>query len=169
VSGHLAVSRNRAVSDLDVTGRRVVSGDGDVVSGRRVGDSGTLALELVIVMPALLLLLALIYAYGRVAQVTGTLESGVRDASRAATQARDVVEAETTAEQVIRDAVGPGATACLATLDVAPIEVFEPGFPVTVRASCRYPLGDLGLPGLPGDVTASAVFSSPLDPNRGVR
>lgn len=137
--------------------------------GAPVRDRGTLALELVIVTPALLVLLALVYAYGRVAQVNGTLEAGVRDAARAATQARDVDAAQDVAVRVIRESLGPGATSCLDTLVVEPIDVFEPGYTVTVTASCRYSLTDLGLPGLGGDVTTSSTFSSQLDPNRGVR
>jgi hypothetical protein len=139
---------------------------GPVAPGR---DAGMIALEVVIAAPVLLLLLALVFAYGRVAQVNGTLEAGVRDAARSATQARSAADAQQRAEQVIRQSLGPGATDCLATLVVEPITVFEAGFPVRVTASCRYPLSDLGLPGVPGSVTTRSTFLSPLDPNRGVR
>lgn len=140
-----------------------------MITTRGADDDGTLAVELVIVIPMLLLLISLVFAYGRVAQANGTLESGVRDAARSASQARDAADAQDVAERVIRTAVGPGATGCLATLAIDPIQVFEPGFPVTVTATCRYPMGDLGLPGLPGSVRSRSTFSSPLDPNRGVR
>jgi Flp pilus assembly protein TadG len=139
------------------------------VTRARTSETGALAVELVIVIPALLLLVALVFAYGRVAQVNGTLEAGVRDAARSASQARDPVSAQDVAERVIREALGPGATECQSTLEVVPIPVFVPGEPVTVSASCRYPMGDLGLPGVPGSVTTRSTFSSPLDPNRGIR
>ncbi len=46
--------------------------------------------------------------------------------------------------------------------------MFVPGQPVTVTARCSYPMDDLAV-GMPGSVTVEATFSSPLDPNRGVR
>lgn len=141
--------------------RRFVRADRD--------DRGSLALEFVMIVPSMLMLLGLVFAYGRVAQANGTMEAGVRDAARSASQARDGADALVTAERVIRAALGPGATGCLNTLTVDPIPVFEPGFPVTVSARCSYSLSDLGLPGAPGSVTSRSTFSSPLDPNRGVR
>ena len=133
------------------------------------GDRGALALEFVMIVPLLFMLLGLVFAYGRVAQANGTMEAGVRDAARSASQARDAADAQVTAERVLRTALGPGAAGCLNTLAVDPIPVFEPGFPVTVSAHCSYSLRDLGLPGTPGSVTTRSTFSSPLDPNRGVR
>ena len=46
---------------------------------------------------------------------------------------------------------------------------FRAGYPVTVDARCTYPVGDLGLPGVPGSVRVSSSFTSPVDPNRGVQ
>lgn len=132
-------------------------------------DTGSLAVELSIVMPLLLLLLSVVFAYGRVAQMNGTIEAGARDAARSASQARSAAEAEQVAERAVRSSLPPGATRCLDTLDVGlRNNVFRPGFPVTVDVTCTYPLGDL-LPGVPGTVTAASSFTSPVDPNRGVR
>ena len=133
----------------------------------RARDEGSLALEMVIIIPVLFLLVALVFAYGRAAQVNGTLQAGVRDAARSASRARDAVQAQARAEAVIREAIGPGATGCLNSLQVDPV-TFQRDVPVTVTARCSYPLGDLGLPGAPGAITASATFASPLDPNRGL-
>ena len=126
-----------------------------------------MALEMVILTPLLLLLLALLFAYGRAAQANSTLQAGVRDAARSASQARNAVDARTRAEAVIRAALGPGATGCQNSLQLDPIR-FQLDVPVTVTARCSYPLNDLGLPGAPGSITASATFASPLDPNRGL-
>lgn len=142
------------------------------MSGRRggAGDRGSVAVELAFLMPLLLLLLSLLYGYGRVAQANGTMEAGARDAARAASQARSATEARQAAERAVRSSLGPGATACQDTLRVALRNgVFRAGFPVTVEARCTYPLGDLGLPGVPGTVEVSSAFTSPVDPNRGVR
>jgi len=136
-----------------------------VRTGRRRED-GALAVELVIIVPALLLLLALVYAYGRVAAVNGTFESGVRDAARAATQARSADQARDVARTSLERSLASGFGPCLETLDVRVPAPYQAGFVVTVEASCRYPLRDIGVPGAPGTVQLESTFSSPLDPNR---
>ncbi|WP_337063250.1 TadE/TadG family type IV pilus assembly protein [Kineococcus sp. G2] len=137
------------------------------MNGSEEREAGSLALEFTLVAPALLLLVALLLAYGRAGLVSAALDSGVRDAARSATQARSADDARSRAEEVVRAAVGEGE--CADTLAVEPLARFEPGSPVTVTARCRYALADLGLPGAPGHVTVGSSFSSPLDPNRGVR
>lgn len=131
-------------------------------------DEGALAVELVVIIPAILMLLALVYAYGRVAAVNGAFEAGVRDAARAATQARSVQEARAAADASLRQALATGFDPCLESLDVRVPAPYEAGFVVTVEATCRYPLRDIGLPGAPGTVQLESAFSSPLDPMRRV-
>jgi hypothetical protein len=137
------------------------------VRRRPSGDEGSLALEFALIAPALFALLALVFAYGRVAQVNGTIEAGTRDAARSASMARSGDEALGAADAAVRDAVGTGT--CDRTLDVRLEGGFEPGFPITVVARCTYTLADLGLPGAPGSVDVESRFTSPVDPNRGVR
>ncbi|ABS04593.1 TadE/TadG family type IV pilus assembly protein [Kineococcus radiotolerans] len=131
---------------------------------RPVPDAGSVALEFTLVAPALLLLVALLLAYARVTQVSATLDSGVRDAARAATTARNPLAAQERARVVVRDAVGAGN--CADSLVVEPIPEFAAGRAVTVTATCTYSVGDLGLPGLPGSLSVTSSFASPLDPNR---
>jgi hypothetical protein len=129
-----------------------------------------MSVEYVIIVPMLFLVFSLIYAYGRVAQVGGTIDSGTRDAARVATLARSYQEASSRAVQVVREAIGSSSRRCLSTLsvDVSP-RTFQPGDTITVKAQCSYPLSDLGLPGAPGTITVHSQFSSMLDPNRGVQ
>jgi len=120
------------------------------------------------IAPGLLLILALIFAYGRTAQVNGLLESGTRDAARTATIARSAGEAEQRATAAINASLTDAPTACRASLRVELIGNFTPGEPITVRARCSYSLSDLGLPGAPGTVRTTSSFTSMLDPYRGV-
>jgi len=131
-------------------------------------DDGAIAIELVILFPMILLVIALVAAYGRLALVNGTFDAGVRDAARAATQARDAEGAHAAARAALVQSVQEASLSCLDSLEVDPIPVFRPGEAVTVTARCSYPLDDLAI-GMPGSVTVEASFSSPLDPNRGVR
>jgi Flp pilus assembly protein TadG len=136
--------------------------------GRSHPDGGAIAVELVILFPMILLVIALVAAYGRLALVNGTFDSGVRDAARAATQERSADAAGAAAREALVRAVEQASLPCLDSLEVDPILVFEPGEPVTVTARCSYPMDDLAV-GMPGSVTVEASFSSPLDPNRGTR
>ena len=122
-------------------------------------EEGSVALEFTLVAPALFLLIALLLACARVTQVTATLDSGVRDAARAATTARSPAAAQLRAFAVVHDAVGPGD--CADSLVVEPLPEFVAGRAVTVTARCRYSVADLGLPGLPGSlsVASSSVTS----------
>ena len=133
------------------------------------GEDGSLALEFSVLAPAGLLLLLLLVAAGRSTGVAGALDAGVRDAARAATQARSATQAQAAATAVLADALRSASPGCRDSLRVDPITSFEPGRAVTVSASCTYSVADLGLPGMPGSLTARSSFASPLDPNRVVR
>jgi len=137
--------------------------------GRRPDDRGSIAVELAFVAPIFLLLLSLLYAYARVSQVNGTLDAGTRDAARAASQARTIDDAQEQAEEIVRSSLGSGGSQrCLDTLQARVVGAFAAGVPVKVRSTCRYSLDDLGLPGVPGEVTVSSSFTSPVDPGRGL-
>jgi Flp pilus assembly protein TadG len=132
-------------------------------------ESGSLAIEMAMVAPGILLIFALIFAYGRAAQVNGTLESGTRDAARSATIARSYDEAVERANAVLLDAISSTPQSCQDSLTLRIVGDYEPGEPITIDASCTYQLSDLGLPGAPGDLTAKSSFTSMLDPYRGLQ
>ena len=135
---------------------------------RRRDERGSLAVEMAVIIPSILLIFGLIYAYGRAATVNGTLESGTRDAARSATIARSYDEARDRAREVVREAILELPQSCQQSVSVNVSDTFEPGEPITVDVACTYALSDLGLPGAPGDITARSSFTSMLDPNRGV-
>jgi hypothetical protein len=131
-------------------------------------EAGSLAVEMAMVAPGLLLIFGLIFAYGRAAQVNGTLESGTRDAARSATVARSYDDALERANAVLLDAMKDAPQSCQNSLDLKITGDYLPGEPVTVSAHCTYDLSDLGLPGAPGTLTAESSFTSMLDPYRGL-
>jgi hypothetical protein len=135
---------------------------------RKRDESGSLAVELAMIAPGILMIFALIFAYGRVGQVNGTLESGTRDAARSVTLARSYDDALDRANAVVLDALQDSPQECQDTLEVKIVGDYEPGEPVTVSATCSYGLSDLGLPGAPGELTAKSSFTSMLDPYRGL-
>jgi hypothetical protein len=127
-----------------------------------------------IIIPSILLIFALIFAYGRAASVNGNLESATRDAVRAATLARSYDEARGRVDAVLAEGMAGAPAACVATLrwadepDSFGPGDFQPGQPITVHATCSYSLADLGLPGAPGTLRPESSFTSMLDPYRGV-
>lgn len=129
-------------------------------------DRGSLSIEYVILVPLVLLVVALIYVFGRVANIGGVLDASTRDATRAASEAPDYAQARTSAEQIIRSAIGDTSSTCKATLSVTVTQNFAPGNTLTVRARCSYRISDAGLPGAPGSLTVTSTFSSIIDPNR---
>ncbi|MEZ0165124.1 TadE/TadG family type IV pilus assembly protein [Kineococcus sp. LSe6-4] len=133
------------------------------IRGRRA-EEGSIALEFTLLAPALLLLVAFLLVCARFTAAGASLDAGVRDAARAATTSRSAAEAQQRAAAVVHAAVGPGA--CADSLVVEPLPEFTAGRPVTVTARCTVPVGDLGVPGVPGRLTVTSAFSSPLDPNR---
>lgn len=133
-------------------------------------ERGSLAVEMAMVAPAILLIFGLIFAYGRSAGINGNLEAGTRDAARSATQARSYDEAQQRAEDVVREAIKGTPQDCQDSLEVrlTPYADYLPGAPISVFTTCTYGLSDVGLPGAPGSITAESSFTSMLDPYRRV-
>jgi Flp pilus assembly protein TadG len=140
-------------------------------------DRGSIAIEYVIAAPLVLLVFALIFAFARVGEVNGQLDTATRDAARTVTQLPDLTQAQQVAQRVVADQLGTegegGCSAGTVTVHVTATrpdgkedQFPVPGDTVTVTASCPYSLADLGLPVPMGDLTAHSQFSSVVDPNR---
>jgi Flp pilus assembly protein TadG len=136
---------------------------------QRRDDTGSMAIELVVIAPVLLVLVMLLYLYGRLAQVQGLVEATARDGARAATQSRSNDEAVVRVRDIRDDLVGRAPSSCATNADVT-VEpaVFRAGDAVTVVVACTVDLSDLGVPGAPGTIRIRRSFTSMLDPYRGV-
>jgi Flp pilus assembly protein TadG len=133
-------------------------------------DRGDAALELIILAPVLLALIALVIAAGRSSVARGSVDAAARDAARQASLARSPGEARIAAELSAQAALRQDGLDCTPAVSVDTVGFSVPlGHPAEVSAtvSCQVPLSDLVVPGLPGSVTLSYTFSSPLDPYRG--
>lgn len=139
-------------------------------SARRAGEHaqrGSVTLELAILGPALLALLGLVIAAGRITTTGGAIEAAARDAARQASIARDPATAATSARAAATAALTQQNLHC-ASLTV---RVDTGGFAtpigapaqVTARITCVVALSDLAVPGMPGSKTLRAQFASPLD------
>ena len=121
---------------------------------RRDAERGSATVELTLLVPALVLVLGLLVAGGRIWFARTTVTEAAQTAARAASLAR-----------APGPAAADGRDAALATLSTAGLRctsrsvqvgtaafAVPVGTPATVRATvrCTVPLGDVLLPGLPG-------------------
>lgn len=136
---------------------------------RPPGEQGSIGLELAIIAPLLLAIVALMLCYGRQARVSGLVESAARDAARAATHARTFEEARAQAGAAVDDTLAGAPSSCRSTSGyrIGGDAGFLAGASVTVEVWCNLQFTDVGLP-LPTQ-RLTRTFTSRLDPYRGVR
>ena len=128
------------------------------------GDAGPL--ELVILVPVVLLLFALVVAFGRATTAQQHVQHAAAVGARAAAGAQTAGGGSSVAARVVRDSLaGVGMTECGAP-DVS--GTWTPGGRVTVTVTCVVDLGDVTRFGIiPGSRTLTASATEVVDRTRG--
>lgn len=126
--------------------------------GRRGDERGSMAVELVILTPVLMLFVMLIVACGRYVAVQGDMQATARDAVRAASLQRDADSARAVAGLVISQSLDRD-TACSGFT----LSGFVAGGTARIDLDCSVSYAGLGLIGLPGSVGVSAASNAPID------
>lgn len=131
-------------------------------------DRGSATLELVVITPALLALIGLIVAAGRVALAEQSVQTAAAQAARDATLTRSVTAGKNAAEDTAGRVLAGQGLSCTTTsvgvdADDLRLPVGRPGA-VTVQVACTVRLSDVGLPMLPGAKTLKASATMPTDP-----
>ncbi|MFE4258250.1 TadE/TadG family type IV pilus assembly protein [Streptomyces sp. NPDC056883] len=138
---------------------------------RERGDRGSYSVETVILAPAIIGLMLLMIAFGRVTDASGAVESAARAAARAASLERDAGTAQAAGSAAAaRSLTGEGIRCASSSVSVDTSGYsLDLGQDATVRVtvSCTAPLGEIGLPGLPGSRTLQSSWTSPIDSYRG--
>jgi Flp pilus assembly protein TadG len=120
-------------------------------------------LELAVVMPAVLLLLAVMAGAGRLWATKASVLDVAREAGRAAVEAPDAAAAASEAQQAAADRAG-AYRLDPARLSVEPAGTLERGSVYTVTVRYEVDLADLpGLGFLPASVTLRARHVEPVD------
>ena len=131
---------------------------------------GSATLELVIVIPATLLILSAIIMAGRLALAHQAIQAVAYDAARAASVARDRGTAASDAARVAGFSLASNGLSCTHTSTNVDTSGFTAAVgqaaAVSVAVTCVVGLGDLSLPGIPGTVTLEADAISPIDTYR---
>ena len=126
----------------------------------RAGQRGSMAIEVVILIPILMLFIQLIVAGGRFVGRQGDVDSVARDAARAASLERTEDSAVSMARSVAAES-WPADAAC----DPAAVDTsrWAQGGSVGVTIRCRVSSDGLGFIGLPGSVTIEGTSRAPLE------
>lgn len=131
------------------------------MTGRR-DERGSMAVEVVLMIPILFMFTLLVVAGGRYVSVRADIEAAARDAARAASYERSYDSAENAADDVATSALDGYATCHVGKLGGD----FEAGGDVKVTLDCDVPNEGLGLLGLGGSLNIKASASAPLDTYR---
>jgi len=141
------------------------------MSPRQAGhERGSAALALVLLVPALVLMLGLLVAGGRLWFARTTVTEAANAAARAGSLARTAEEAGQAGRSAGAQSLATGGLICPDQSVEVDTDAFaaEVGIPATVTATvrCRVPFADLMLPGMPGWITVSSTGKSALDTYR---
>ena len=133
-------------------------------------DRGSESVELAILLPIGVLILAMLVIGARIA-LAGDRISGVAGiAARDASLARSADAASQIATSSATTALTSANLHCINVQVTADTSGFAapPGAPasITVKVSCTVDLSDIGVAGLPGSRTLTDTATSPLDPGR---
>ena len=130
-------------------------------------DRGTALVEWALVMPALLLLLAVFFAVGRLWSTEASVLAIAKESARAAVEAPDAQSAATAAVQAGQDqAAGYGLDPSRLQIDpVGPFVTGQPGATYEVVVHYDVDLSDLPSFGLlDSHKELTATFAEPIDP-----
>jgi Flp pilus assembly protein TadG len=136
----------------------------------RRDDRGAVTVELTLVVPALVLVLGLLVAGGRIWFARTVVTSAAQTAARAASLARTPGSATVDGQDAGRASLATAGLRCASSSVQVQTAAFAVpvGTPATLRATvrCTVPLADVSLPGLPGSLALEGQGAAALDTYR---
>lgn len=131
---------------------------------------GSATVELTLLVPALVLVLGLLVAGGRLWFARTTVAEAAQTGARAASIARTPAAAAAAGRDAAQASLATAGLRCEATsVEIRTAAFAVPvGTPATVGSTvrCRVPLADIALPGLPGSVALTGTGAAALDTYR---
>lgn len=132
---------------------------------------GAAAVELTLLVPALLLTVGLLVAGGRLWFARTTVNEAAQTAARAASLARSADSAASAGREAGTQSLATAGLLCRSTSALINTAAFEvpPGTPATVTSTitCILDFSDVLLPGWPGSTELTGRGSAALDTYRG--
>jgi Flp pilus assembly protein TadG len=143
----------------------------DIACRSKPNERGAVTVELVLVVPALVIMLGLLIAGGRLWFARVTVTEAAQSSARSASLARSASEATQVGQAAGAQSLSTAGLACSSQLVQVKTSAFgvEVGNPATITAtvSCQVSFGDLLLPGMPGSIALTRTGYSALDTYRG--
>jgi Flp pilus assembly protein TadG len=134
----------------------------------RGDERGVAVLELVLLAPVFVLMVAVVVGMGRLGVARNHLDAAARDAARAGSLTRSADDAQVAARSAAVEALGTSRLTC-AGMDVAVgTSRFRPGGWVRVELSCTVSLADVAGAWIPGTRTMTAASQAVVDTYRGI-
>ncbi|WP_338595488.1 TadE/TadG family type IV pilus assembly protein [Saccharopolyspora sp. SCSIO 74807] len=130
-------------------------------------ERGSVATELTLLVPVLIILLLFVVFCGRLADSRLRVNDAAHQAVRAATLARSTSQANSDAHATAQAALSQAGLRCQDLGVSARLAGLQPGSTVTVTLTCPLGLSDLAMLGVPGTTTATSTASSVVDQWRG--
>lgn len=132
---------------------------------RQLGDreAGSVATELVLLTPLLLLMLLFVVTLGRTVSARLEVDGAAAQAARAASIARDAATATALAQQAATTALGSDGVTCANLTVSTDTADFAPGGQVQVTVTCHVDLADLVGLRLPPSQAISSTATSVID------
>ena len=134
----------------------------------RAGESGSVATELVLLTPLLILMLLFVVALGRTVSARMEVDGAAAQAARAASIARGPATATAMAEQAATTALGSDHVTCADLTVTTDTADFAPGGQVAVTVTCTVDLADLVGLRLPASQSISSTSTAVIDLYRAV-
>jgi Flp pilus assembly protein TadG len=130
-------------------------------------ERGSVAAELTLLMPALLMLLLFVVFCGRLAEARLRVNDAAHQAARAATIARNPTQASTDAQAAAQNSLAQAGVSCRQLAVDTQLAGFQPGATLSVTLTCHLDTADLALLSLPTTIGVSARADSVIDRWRG--
>jgi Flp pilus assembly protein TadG len=139
------------------------------VTPRWRDERGTAAVELVLLTPLALVILAFVVIAGRLSTTTADVAAASRDAARAASLRQTYGEAIVAATATAQASLHAQDVTCR-DLNVSGGDAasFVPGGEITITVTCDVNLGDVALPGIPGHRGVASTSTEVIDRFRAV-
>lgn len=132
--------------------------------------AGGESLELLILVPAVLILFAVMVAVGRYQLGTAKIDQAAGAAARAASLQSSAAAAQPAAQTAASASLNGAGVTCQGMSVVVDTSAFSAaagsGAAVQVSVTCTVQWSDLSIPGWPGDKTITSTASSPVDLKR---
>jgi Flp pilus assembly protein TadG len=134
---------------------------------RRRGEEGSVALELVLLTPLVLVLVLFVTFCGRVTRAEAIVRDAAAAGARAASLRQRAAAAQADAHAAVLTSLSGHVGTCPTPAVLVDTAALRPGGRVAVEVRCATPLHDLGLLGVPGSRTVVARSVEVIDAWRG--